>query len=108
MTHYLSYRIRGRRRILQAQMRWSGLLRRPRNALCTHSKCRFYRAFSWQAPGAYCLAQLLKRGHIAGERLPVGQLGCAVAALGIEIVEEAGCAALIGVLADIPRILRLF
>jgi hypothetical protein len=50
---------------------------------------------------------LLKRGHIAGERLPVSQFGCAIAAFGVEIVEQTGGAALVGVLADISLILCL-
>ena len=41
------------------------------------------------------------------QRLPVGEFGRAVAALGVEEIEQAGGAALIGVLADVARILGL-
>src|SRR5580700_2210447 len=57
--------------------------------------------FSWQSPCSYGLAQLLKRGHIACKSLAIGKLIGAIGALGVEIVEEAGGAALVGVLADV-------
>src|SRR6266851_2164117 len=63
---------------------------------------------SWQTPGSHRLAQLLERGHVTCQRLPVGELGGAIAALGVQVIEQAGGTMLVCVLADVPRILSLF
>src|SRR4029077_8563321 len=63
--------------------------------------------FSWQSPCAYGLAQLLERGHVAGKSLAIGELIGAIGALGVEIVEEAGGTALVGILADVAGLLGL-
>src|SRR5580704_931415 len=65
-------------------------------------------SFSWQAPVAHGLAQLLQRDHVAGESLAVGKLGRAIAPLGVQEIQQTRGSALVGVLADIPGILGLF
>src|ERR1700692_153938 len=64
-------------------------------------------AFSWQAPRSFRFLQLLQRGHIRGQRLPIGQLHRSVAALGIQIIQETGSASLVSILTDVARVLRL-
>src|SRR5450631_3683216 len=61
---------------------------------------------SRQSSHADCFSKLLKREQIGCERLSVGELRCAVAALGIEKVEQARGPTLVGVLADVPVLLR--
>src|SRR5258708_40056660 len=81
--------------------------RRRRNTLWMRFEFSLHAPISWQAPSAHGLAQLLERGHVAGERLPVGKLDSAITPLGVKVVEQAGGAALVRVLADVARILRL-
>jgi len=44
---------------------------------------------------------LFQRRHISGKRLAISELIGAIGTLGVEIIEEAGGAAFIGVLADV-------
>jgi len=62
---------------------------------------------SWQVPRSFRFLQLLERGHISGQRLAIGQLHSPVAALGIQKIQETGGAALVSILTDIARVLRL-
>src|SRR5690242_9066201 len=63
--------------------------------------------FSWQIPRARRLAHLLKRGHVIRKRLAIRKLVRTVSTLRIEIIEQAGGAPLVGILADVPRFDRL-
>ncbi len=60
---------------------------------------------SWQTPGSHSFAKLLESKQVGGERLPVGELRGAIAALRVEEIEQARCAALVRVFADIAVLL---
>src|SRR4029077_7814550 len=64
--------------------------------------------FSWQVPRSYRLLHLLECRHIRSQSLAIGQLSRPVAALSIQKIQQAGGASLVGVLADVARVLRLF
>src|SRR5450631_2777144 len=57
---------------------------------------------SRQIPDAHRFSKLLQRQKIRGDRLAVGQLRGSITALGVEKIQKAGRAALVGVLADVP------
>src|ERR1019366_7359848 len=63
---------------------------------------------SWQIPRSFRFLQLLERRHISGQRLAIGQFHSPVAALGIQKIQEACGAALVSILTDVARVLRLF
>jgi hypothetical protein len=63
--------------------------------------------FSWQVPRSHRLLQLFECRHVRSQGLAIGQLSRAVAAFGIEKIQQAGRAALVGILADVARVLRL-
>src|ERR1700674_5415391 len=66
------------------------------------------RAFSWQVPRSCRFLQLLDRRHVRTQSLAVRQLSSPVAPFSVQEIEQAGGAALVGVLADVARVLRLF
>src|SRR5215469_7403799 len=59
---------------------------------------------SWQVPRAGSLAHLFERSHVSRQRLAIGKLIGPVGALRVEKIQQAGGAALVGVLADIARL----
>ena len=63
--------------------------------------------FSWQAPGSHGFAKLLEREQIGRQRLAVGKLRGAIAALGVQKIQQARGAALVSVFADVAILLRL-
>ena len=63
--------------------------------------------FSWQSPCSDGLAHLFERGHVTGKSLAIGELIGAIGAFGVEIIEQAGGAALVGVLADVAGLFGL-
>jgi hypothetical protein len=63
-------------------------------------------ASSRKIAGTHGLAQLLHGQKPRRQRLPIGKLGGAIAALGVEKVEQADGAALAGVFADVAVFLR--
>src|ERR1700690_830673 len=63
---------------------------------------------SWQVPRSFRFLQLFERGHVGSQRLAIGQLHGAIAPLGIQIIQKAGRATLVGVFTDVAGILRLF
>ena len=69
-------------------------------------RARSFVKFSWQAPCSNGFAKLFEREQIRSERLTVGKLRGAIAALGVEKIEQARGAALIGILADVAILLR--
>ena len=73
-----------------------------RSERCAGSNVR-----SWKIPCADGLAHLFESEHVIGERLAIGELVGAIGAFGIEIVEQAGGAAVVGVFADVARLLGL-
>src|SRR5271166_737433 len=61
-----------------------------------------------KAPGAHCFAQLLFGEEAGGNRLAIAELCGAIAALGIQKIEQADSAPLVRVFADIAVFLRPF
>src|SRR5471032_743940 len=61
---------------------------------------------SRQAPGSNRLAKLLDRSQICRHHLAVGELGRAIAALGVQEIEQGQGAAPVGVFADVAAALR--
>src|ERR1035441_3588858 len=68
----------------------------------------FMEVSSWQVPRSFRFLQLLERRHISGQRLAIGQFHSPVAALGVQKIQEACSAALVSILTDVARVLRLF
>src|SRR5208337_1460763 len=68
----------------------------------------FMQVSSWQVPRPFRFLQLLQRGHIRGQRLPIGQLHGSVAAFSIQIIQKTCGASLVSILTDVARVLRLF
>src|SRR5271156_1627207 len=62
---------------------------------------------SWQAPGSYSFAKLFECDQVRSERLAVGELCGPVAPFRIKKIKQAGCAAPVGILAYVARLLRL-
>src|ERR1039458_198276 len=67
----------------------------------------FMAGSSWQIPRSFRFLQLLQRRHISGQRLAIGQFHSPVAALGIQKIQKTGGPALVSVLTDVARVLRL-
>src|SRR5580704_2883141 len=64
-------------------------------------------AMSWQRPCSHGLAHLFECGHITGQCLTIGELIGAISAFGIQIIEQAGRATLVSILADVAGFLGL-
>ena len=62
---------------------------------------------SWQVPRAHRFLQLLQRRHVSRQGLAIGQLRRAITAFRVKEIQQAGRPALVGILADVARILRL-
>src|SRR5580704_983438 len=60
-----------------------------------------------QLPRPYGGAQLFQRCHVRRQRLAIAELGCPVAALGVEEVEQGSGPVLIRELRNLARLLRL-
>src|SRR5215472_18730953 len=86
--------LRGQRHSLRTQTRRQGLP--PRGSVSVF--------FSWQIPRARRLAHLFERSHVSRQRLAIGKLIGPVGALGVEKIQQAGGAALVGILADVARL----
>src|SRR5215472_287690 len=86
--------LRGQRHSLRTQTRRQGLP--PGRSVSVF--------FSWQIPRARRLAHLFERGHVSRQRLAVSKLIGPVRALGVEKIQQAGGAAFVRVLADVPRL----
>src|SRR5450755_4002723 len=61
-----------------------------------------------QFPRAYSLAQLFERCHVRRQRLAVAQFGRAIAALGVEEVQERSRSMLVGKLRYVERLRGFF
>src|SRR5581483_5746276 len=68
---------------------------------------RFAVKVSLQVPCSDRLFQLFQRGEIRGQRLAVSEFGGAVAAFGVDVVEQARSSALVGVFVDVARVLGI-
>src|SRR5271155_5621402 len=62
---------------------------------------------SWQTPHADGLAQLFHGGQVGGKRLPVREFSGAVTAFRVEIIKQAGSAALVGIFGNVSRLFGL-
>src|SRR5580698_4510402 len=63
--------------------------------------------YSWQVPRSYGLAHLLESRHVARQCLAISELVRAVSSLRVQEIEQARSAALVGILGDVARLLRL-
>src|SRR3974390_3610890 len=59
---------------------------------------------SWKIPCTHGLAHLFEREHVGRQRLAVSQLVRAIGSFGIEKVEQARRAFLVGVFTDVTRL----